>query len=374
MECKKIIELMEQMAPAVYACDWDNVGLLVGRDNKDVKKIMVALDCTDSVISQAIKQNVDLLITHHPLIFKPIKRVNYNDYVGRKIYKLAVNDICYFAAHTNMDVSYMADKAAKMLDMVNTKPLEITYEKKMYKIVVFVPETAADKVRDSMTKEGAGFIGNYSHCTYNVDGVGTYMAREGCQPYIGSINELTKTREIRIECTLTEENIDRVVKAMLKVHPYEEVAYDIYELTNNAYEKGIGKIGYLDDEMTLKELAQLVKDRFGVDYVTVSGDMDKKVVKAAISPGAGKSMVSHALKAGVDVLITGDMDHHSVIDALDQGLCIIDASHFGTEHFVVEDIKDYLIKNVTQNNDDIFSDGIGVSVVKANEVSPFMVV
>lgn len=348
MECKEIINLLERIAPPECALSWDNVGLLVGRDNKDVKKIMIALDCTDSVISQAIKANVDMLITHHPLIFSPLKRINYNDYIGRKVYKLAVNDISYFAAHTNMDTSVMADEAAKMLDMVNIRPLELTYSKKMYKLVVFAPEQSAQRIM-------------------------SVMEREGAAPYISGTNDNLNTREVRIESVLTNDIMDKVIKIMLKAHPYEFVKYDVYELINSTDEKGIGKAGYLEEEMTLTELANFVKERFMIDHVIVSGDPNKRVVRAAISPGAGKSMIKHALKAGVDVLITGDIDHHSAIDALDQGLCIIDAGHFGTEYFVVDYIKDYLERNIYTASNDIFSDASSIQIFKASEVSPFYV-
>lgn len=373
MECREIIKLLEQLAPGAYSEEWDNVGLLVGRDSKEVKRVMVALDCTENVIDQAVRKEADMLITHHPLIFSPMKRVNCNDYIGRKVYKLASNDIAYFAAHTNMDAAVMADESARMLGMVNTRPLEVTYSKKVYKLAVYVPVPAADRVRDAITREGAGFIGNYSHCTYNIDGTGTFKANEGCNPFVGEINELTRTSEIKIETVITDENMQRVVRAMLKAHPYEEVAYDIYELKNPAYEKGIGKIGYLENDMTLQDLAALVKERFGIASVNVVGNLLTKVVTAAICPGSGKSMIKHALKAGVNVLITGDIDHHNAIDAADQGLCIIDAGHFGTEHFIVEYIRNYLVRSVYSSNNDLFSNASKLEVMMAAETSPFTV-
>lgn len=348
MECKEIIGLLEKIAPPCYASGWDNCGLLVGRDNKDIKKIMVALDCTDNVINQAIKNGVDMLITHHPLIFSPIKSVNYNDFVGRRIYKLAVNDISYYAAHTNMDAGVMADEAAKMLDMVNTKPLEITYEKKMYKVVVFVPEQYAQKLCEAMVREGAS-------------------------PFMGSINQISSARDIRIESSVSQENLDKVIRTIVKNHPYEDVDYDVYEISNSPLTKGIGKVGYLDYEMKLSELARLVKDRFELDYVLLTGDEDMSVVRAAISPGAGKSMIKHAVKAGVNVLITGDIDHHSALDAYEQGLSIIDAGHFGTEHFVVDYIRDYLYNATRDKRNDIFSDADGIEIIKAVEKAPFKV-
>ena len=373
MECKQIIKLMEEIAPCQYKEDWDNVGLLVGRDTKEVKRILVALDPTENVIRQAVKNDIDMLITHHPLIFSGLKRINCNDYIGKKVYELASHDISYYATHTNMDSAVMADVAAGMLNMVNTRPLSVSYRKKMYKLAVYVPKESADKVRDAMSREGAGHIGAYSHCTFNTEGVGTFKALEGTNPYVGVINELTRVTETKIECVVTDETKDAVIKAMIKVHPYEEVAYDLYELENTAYEKGIGKIGYLSHDMTLEECAELVKEKFGIDTVRIVGNPHTRMCTAAVSPGAGKSMVKEALKAKVDVLITGDIDHHSAIDAVEQGLCIIDAGHFGTEHFVVEYIRNYLIKCIYNTNDEIFSNTSGVEVLMAEEKSPFVV-
>lgn len=374
MECKEIVKLMEQLAPVAYKEDWDNVGLLVGRDDKAVKKVMIALDPSEDVINQAVKEEVDMLITHHPLIFSPLKRINCNDYIGRKVYMLASHDIAYYAAHTNMDAAVMADVAATKLEMLNVSPLSVTYKKKMYKLVVYVPEQAANKVRDAITKAGAGFTGNYSHCTFNIDGMGTFKPCEGANPYIGEINELTKVNEVRVESIITDEIKEKVIKAMLKVHPYEEVAYDVYELDNSAYEKGIGKKGYLPNEMTLKECANLVKDRFCINNVMIAGNPLKKIVTVAICPGAGKSLIKNAIAAKTDLLITGDIDHHSALDAVEQGLSIIDATHFGTEHFVVEYIRDYLVKSVYKTDDDIFSNYSKLEVVMAQEQPPFQVI
>ena len=373
MECREIIRLMEKVAPTKYALEWDNVGLLVGRDNKDVKTVMVALDSSMAVIEEAVKNNVDMLITHHPLIFSPIKRVNFNDPIGKKIFLLANNDISYYAAHTNLDVSVMADMAAKMFGLTNTNPLEDTYGESIYKISVFVPVSHALKVRDTMTREGAGCIGGYSHCTFMGEGKGSFKALDGAEPYVGMINEMTTVEETKIETVVKEENLDRVIKAMLKVHPYEEVAYDVSKLENKIDERGIGIRGYINNDATLEELANLVKEKLDADTVRICGNPRKKVVTVAVCPGAGKSVVKHAIKAKVDVLITGDIDHHTALDAWEAGLAIIDAGHFITEHFVVDYIRDYLINSVYSSDEDLFSNNRKLEVIKAQEKEPFTV-
>ncbi len=371
MECKEIVRLMEKQAPAKYALDWDNVGLLVGRDNKEVKRVMIALDPTLSVIEQAIKNNVDMLITHHPLIFSSIKRVNFNDPVGKKIFLLANNDISYYAAHTNLDVAIMADLAGEMFSLTNTKPLEESFGEALCKVSVFVPVSHAVKVRDAMTREGAGFIGGYSHCTFSVDGKGTFKALDGSEPYVGMLNELTNVEETKIETVVTQEKLDNVIKAMLKVHPYEEVAYDVYKLENKIDERGIGIRGYISNDVTLEQFAALVKEKFEADKIRISGNLKKKIVTVAISPGAGKSVVKHAIKSKVDVLITGDIDHHTALDAAEAGLSIIDAGHFCTEHFVVNYLRDYIQKSIYTSDDDLFASNRKLEILTAQEKEPF---
>ena len=239
MECKKVIELLEKQSPKSYACDWDNVGLLVGREDKEIQKIYIALDATDEAIEEAIANGADMLLTHHPMIFKGMKRVTQEDFIGRRIIRLIQNDMVYYAMHTNFDVMGMADLAADYLGISDTRVLEIT----------------------SVSETG---------------------------------------------------------------------------------EEGIGRYGSLKKEMTVRECCEEVKQAFSVENVKVFGDLERKVKTAAISPGSGKSVISNALQAGVDVLITGDIDHHEGIDAVAQNMTVIDADHYGVEHIFIPYMEQYL--------------------------------
>lgn len=373
MDCKEIMKVLERLAPTKYALEWDNVGLLVGREDKEVRKIMIALDASQSVIDQCVNQKVDLLITHHPLIFSPLKRINGNDFVGRKVMELLQNDISYYAIHTNFDSMVMAKEAADKIMLVNLKVLDTTYMESLYKVVVFVPTERADFVRQAMVKEDAGHIGAYSHCTFNMKGVGTFRPLEGTHPYIGTKDEVSYANEVRIETIVGEEKLQKVIQSMLRAHPYEEVAYDIYKLERQGKSEGIGRYGYLERNMPLEELANLVKTRFELDYVKVMGRLDKLVSQVAISPGSGKSMIAHALKVGADVLITGDIDHHAALDAMDQGLAIIDAGHFGTEYFMVDYLKKYLNQYLYHGDFQYVGIPIGIEILKAKEETPFKV-
>lgn len=239
MECKKVIEILEKQSPKSYACDWDNVGLLVGREDKEIQKIYIALDATDEAIEEAIANGADMLLTHHPMIFKGMKRVTQEDFIGRRIIRLIQNDMVYYAMHTNFDVMGMADLAADYLGISDTRVLEIT----------------------SVSETG---------------------------------------------------------------------------------EEGIGRYGSLKKEMTVRECCEEVKQAFSLEKVKVFGDLERKVKTAAISPGSGRSVISNALQAGVDVLITGDIDHHEGIDAVAQKLTVIDAGHYGVEHIFIPYMEQYL--------------------------------
>lgn len=232
MDCGYILERLENLSPREYAEKWDNVGLLVGRADKEISTVFIAVDATDEVIDAAIEANADMLITHHPMIFSPLKSVVSDDFIGRRVLKLAKHDISYYAMHTNFDVMGMADAAAEEIELSDVDVLDITYE---------------DEI--------------------------------GCE--------------------------------------------------------GIGRIGRLYDDMTLYDLCDFVKERFDLETVRVYGDLDRVVSVCAISPGSGKSVLSSAIDKGADVIITGDIDHHNGIDAMAQGLSIIDAGHFGLEKIFV---------------------------------------
>ena len=372
MICREIINSLEQLAPARYAESFDNVGLLVGHKEKQVSKIMLALDASEDVIDQCVEQKVDLLITHHPIIFSPLKRLNWDDLNARRVMKLLENNIACYAIHTNFDIKVMAEEAARKLNLSNPQILQVTHVQKYKKLVVYVPTDSVDKVRAAMTHEGAGFIGNYSDCTFGAKGTGSFKPLEGTNPYIGKQDELTFTDEVRLETIVKEEDLNRTIQAMLRVHPYEEVAYDIYNLENEVQCEGIGRYGYLKNDMTLSDLVNIVKNQFGVSKVKVWGDVNRKVASVAISPGAGKSMIKDAKKAKVDVFITGDIDHHEALDCVEEGLMIIDAGHFGTEYFMVDIVKEYLKKffaSYTQE-EGVYS---GVEILVANEKEPFTI-
>lgn len=325
----QIIELFEQFSPKNYAMEGDPIGLHIGSLNKKVSKVMVALDVLESVVDEAIENGVDLIIAHHPLIYRPLKKIDTTTASGRIVEKLIKHDIAVYAAHTNLDVAKggVNDLLAVALQLENTEVLVPTHQVALKKLVVFVPKEAEDKVREAIGKAGAGAIGNYSHCSFSADGMGRFLPEEGSEPTIGRQGELEAVSEVRIETIIPETMEKKVVSAMLKVHPYEEVAYDIYRLDNQGEILGLGKIGLLSREMTLGEFAEHVKKTLDVNGVRVVGDLNTSVKKVAVLGGDGNKYFQTAKYKGADVYVTGDMYYHTAHDAMMVGLNIVDPGH-----------------------------------------------
>lgn len=373
MLCRDIIFGLEQLAPKRLAEDWDNVGLLVGREDQDVHKIMVALDASESVVDQCIAAKVDLLVTHHPLLFSSLKQVTYGNAQGRKLMKLISNQISCYAMHTNFDVAVMAREAAKKIDIINPKILYKTYEENSYKLVVYVPVDCVDAVRQAFIKEDAGHIGNYSGASFGAQGIGSFKPLAGAKPYIGEENKTSFVQEVRLETIVRPERLDATIQAMLRAHPYEEVAYDVYKLENQGSVAGIGCYGYLNRDMLFEELVEKVKKELKLSHVLASGNKNRKVATVAISPGSGKSVVKNALKVKADVLIAGDIDHHTALDALEEGLQIIDAGHFGTEHMFVDFLRGYIYDYLYRADHNYVGIPNEIEIIPAKEEAPFQI-
>lgn len=343
-KCGMIASLMDEIAPRRLAEDWDNVGLIIGNGGQEVKKLMVALDLPIWVLEEAIDKNVDMVITHHPFIFKGIKKINTDTNLGRKIIKLIEKGISVYSSHTNFDMARdgLNDIFANQLGLKEFEIIKPSKEEKLYKLVVYTPFESKDKILQSLYKAGAGCIGNYSESSFRVEGIGTFKPQEGSNPYIGKQGKLEEIKELRIETIVPENKLKRVIRKMMKVHPYEEPVYDIYELKNQGFINGIGRIGDLDEETSIESYARYIKEILGlksIRYAKASSNMIKKV---ALVNGSGNKFAEQARFLGADVLVTGDMQYHQIIDALEDGLSIIDAGHFGTEKIMIKTIADYL--------------------------------
>ncbi|WP_409341312.1 Nif3-like dinuclear metal center hexameric protein [Paenibacillus sp. MBLB4367] len=324
-----VIQLFEQLAPKHFAMPDDKIGLQLGTLNKEIRKVLIALDVTEAVVEEAISEKAELIIAHHAIIFRPLAHLRTDLPAGRLYEKLIKHDIAVYIAHTNLDVAEggINDMLAEALELSELRHVTEVHTEKLKKLVVFVPEDHQENVRQALFKAGAGWIGKYSHCSFNIEGTGTFLPRDGADPYIGEQGKMEQVREIRLETIVPESLERRAVQAMLKAHPYEEVAYDLYPMDLKGRIFGLGRVGKLAAPTTLGEFAEYVKRALELPSVRVVGDLNRPVAKAAVLGGAGAKFVRDAQFAGADVLVTGDIDYHTAQDALAAGFAIIDAGH-----------------------------------------------
>ena len=349
----EIIQLFEQFSPKQYAMEGDRIGLQIGRLNKPVHRVMTALDVLEEVVDEAIEKEVDLIIAHHPLIYRPLKNIMTDQMPGRMIEKLLKHDITVYAAHTNLDVAKggVNDLLAEALELSNTEVLVPTHEIHLKKLVVYVPTEQCKRVKEALGNAGAGAIGNYSHCLFSSSGIGQFLPEENANPYIGDKGKLEQVNEERIETLFPDYLEKKVVQAMIKAHPYEEVAYDIYRVDNKGESLGLGRIGEIQ-EVTLGEFANIVKNALDVPTVRVVGDLQSKIRKVAVLGGDGNKYISSAKFKGADVYITGDLYYHVAHDAMMMGLNVIDPGH-NVEKIMKKGVANYLTKVSVEKGYDV---------------------
>lgn len=358
MKLKTLIKQIEGKYPLNLAYEWDNVGLLVGDFDLEVKKVMVSLEANENVIEEAINNNVDLIITHHPFIFKKMNKINTSDLKGKLIHRLIKNDVAIYSMHTNFDIADdgLNDYFMEKIGIKNSKILDVTNNEVLYKLAVYVPTTHVDIVKDALGKAGAGHIGNYSHCTFNSEGIGNFKPLDGSNPFIGNEGVIESVNEVKIETIVPQRILGGVMSKMTSAHPYEEVAYDLYRLENKGNSVGLGRISKLSENTTLESLSNLIKERLDMKHIRIVGNTDTSINKIAVVTGSGADMVKKAKRQGAQVLITGDVKYHDAQDALDMGMCIIDCGHFETEDIFKDVMKRFLdeIKEIDVIKSDIY--------------------
>lgn len=347
----EVIQLFERFSPKKYAVEGDKIGLQIGTLNKPVHNIMVALDVLENVVDEAIEKKADLIIAHHPPIFRALKHLQTDQPSGRIIEKCIKHDIAVYAAHTNLDVAEggVNDLLAAALGLTDTKVLAPTLKGKLKKLAVMVPAGHAEAVMEAASNAGAGHIGNYSHCSFQVKGEGRFLPLENTNPYIGQKGTLEKAEEVKIETIFPEELQRSVIQAVLKVHPYEEAAYDIYPLDNDGIELGLGRIGRLEEEMTLGQFAEHVKKTLDVKRVRMVGEKNSIVKKVAVLGGDGNKYITQAKFSGADVFVTGDLYYHVAHDAMMMGLNVIDPGH-NVEKVMKKGVTEQLLSMCEEKN------------------------
>lgn len=345
MVIRDVYALLEQLAPLSYQESYDNAGLLVGNPYMPLKGILATLDVTPEVIEEAHQKGLNLIVSHHPLIFSGLKRITGKTYVEKAITKAIKYDIAIYAAHTNLD-SIKGGVNSKIGELLGLKNLRFLspLEGELVKVVTFVPTVEAEKVRMAMLNAGAGSIGNYDCCSYSIEGTGTFRADEGANPFVGKVGELHVEPEIRIETIVPKAKLSRVIREMISAHPYEEVAYDIYPLLNSFNGAGAGMVGELASPIPALEFLKMVKKIFNLQAIRHTQLIGKDIQKVAFCGGSGASLIKQAIAADADIYITADIKYHQFFDA-DNKIIIADIGHFESEQFTVDIFYEYLLKN-----------------------------
>ena len=336
MKIKELIKIIEDFAPLSLQESYDNSGLLIGSENADISSALITLDVTEEVLDEAINGRYGIIIAHHPLIFSGLKRLNGSNFVEKLVIKAIKNNVAIYAVHTNIDNAGNGLNAilGRKLGLNNLKILK-PGANSLKKLVVFCPVDHAESVRKAMFDAGAGHIGNYDGCSYNTEGLGTFRALEGANPYVGDVGKLHFEKEIKIETIVPDNKLGSVLSAMFVNHPYEEVAYDIYPLENVNENTGAGMIGELENELDTLEFLKIVKDKLKVKALKFNKPVERKVKKIAFCGGSGAFLINDAFRLGADVFITGDVKYHDYFEHIGK-MTIVDAGHYETEQFIKE--------------------------------------
>lgn len=334
-----LLGLLHTLYSPALAEEWDNVGLQVGDQKSEVTRVLISLDPTLAALEEAERIGAQALLTHHPLIFRPLKHIAAHDETGQLAMRAIRSGIAVIAAHTNLDraANGLNDWLARAVGIEHGVPLQ-TSETQLLKLVVYVPAGYEDQVAEALFGGGAGQLGAYDRCSFRSDGVGTFRPGAGTEPFIGEIGKNERVREIRLETILPAELAQRVVEKMLKAHPYEEIAYDLIPLRNRRPNVGLGRIGRLNQPTTLAAFAATVQQALGATSLRMVGKPETRIAKVAVCGGSGAFLWADAQRQGADVLVTGDVKYHEAQSALARGITLIDAGHFATEALMVKEL------------------------------------
>lgn len=337
---REIATSLEKLAPLELAEEWDNVGLQVGRFDREVSALVLALDLTKAVLDEARRLAANLIVTHHPLIFKPLNNLRF-DRPGGEVWEEIVNGgFIIYAMHTNFDraADGLNQYLAELLNLEKVAPVEEAVED-FLKLVVFVPEDHVEQVFAALTSAGAGWIGNYSHCAFRTAGVGTFLPREGTTPYLGEEGVLASVKEIRMETIIPARIQKNIISALLDAHPYEEVAYDLYPLVQKTGRTGLGRAGMLPTTLRFEEFLTKVKKIFGDKTLRWGGYRHDRVKKVAVIGGSGGKYIHQAKRRGAEVFITSDLGYHDFLLAEQIGLTLVEIGHHTIEACALPKIK-----------------------------------
>ncbi len=344
MQIKDVTSYIEQLAPLSYAEDFDNVGLLIGNYNTEVNGVLVTLDTLEETVDEAIAKNCNLIVSFHPIIFSGLKKFNGNNYVERVVLKAIQNNIAIYATHTALD-NVNNGVSAKMCEVLGLQNCKTLIPKKgiIKKLTTYAPFTEANNLRAKLFESGAGNIGNYENCSFNVEGKGSFKGNEDSNPLVGQKGELRFEEETCISVTFNSFLEGKILNALFKNHPYEEVAYEIITLDNSNQNVGMGMIGELPSEMKEKSFLQFVKKTFKTDCVRHSELLNKSVKKVAVLGGSGSFAIKNAIREKADAYISADFKYHEFFKA-EKRILLADVGHYESEQFTKNLLVDYLSK------------------------------
>jgi dinuclear metal center YbgI/SA1388 family protein len=364
MTIHELTSVLEAFAPLSLQESYDNSGLIVGEPDADVSGALIALEITDDVINEALSLNYNLIIVHHPLIFKGLRKINNNDMTGRLVKKCIKNDIAVYAAHTNLD-NIKAGVNQIISDRIGLQHTEVLSSppQQLRKLAVFVPHDHAEKLRKALFEAGAGNIGNYDSCSFNIEGSGTFRALEGADPFTGNIGEIHSESETRVEVIFPYYQENKILMAMRENHPYEEVAFDVFKLENDFKGIGAGMTGMLEKPENTVDFLKRIKRTFGAKCIRHSKIINENVQKIAVCGGSGSFLAKAAIAKGADVFITGDVKYHEFFDA-DNKILIADIGHYESEQFTKE-----LLMNIIKKNFSTFA--VQISAANTNPINYF---
>ncbi len=344
MIIKDITDYLEELAPLDYAEDFDNVGLLIGNYSDSVTGVLVTLDTLEKTVEEAITKKCNLIVSFHPIIFGGIKKLNGNSYVERVVLKAIQNDIAIYATHTALDNSKNG-VSAKISEVLGLKNNKILLPKKgiLKKLTTFVPIENAEKLRNALFNAGAGNIGNYDRCSFNIDGEGTYRGNQNSNPTIGEKGENHTENETQISVLYESKNEAIILASLQKNHPYEEISYHLLTTENVHQNIGMGMIGDLPTEMEENEFLLFLKEKMKTACIRHSNLINKKIKKVALLGGSGSFAISDAIKAGADAYVSADFKYHEFFKA-ENKIILADIGHYESEQFTKNLLVDYLTK------------------------------
>ena len=347
MIVQDVINHLHDLAPLTYAEDFDNVGLLVGDKNQAVSGVLVTLDTLETVVDEAIETNCNLIVSFHPIIFKGLKKITGKTYVERVVIKAIQNNIAIFSIHTALDNAFQGVNSiiCDQLGLKN-KAILIPQHRTIKKLQTYVPKTNAEALRQALFNAGAGNIGNYKSCSFNVNGEGTYMGNEDSNPVIGQKGKLHTENETAIAVTFKKHLESKVLKTLFDSHPYEEVAYEITTLENTNQHIGMGMIGELEQPMSEIDCLKFIKNKMNTECIKYSNLINKHIKRIAVLGGSGSFAISAAKAANADLLVTADLKYHDFFSA-ENDIVFADIGHYESEQFTKTFLVDYLSKKIT---------------------------